>query len=231
MAPRVSRVGVCLGVLGSLLMLAGVGRAQDLASHELMNQALAATPDLKHGADLFERHCVRCHQSRGSGMGERQYPQLAGQQRQYLLNQLVQIIAHDRFAPKMHQVLISNSLDNPQALSDLSAYLAAQPHDSHGEHGDAHRLGRGRALYEGRCAQCHGALGTGQALGAVPAISGQNYSYLVMQLRGFAAGHRWKADSELVKAMTELSADDISAVADFMSRLPQSADSHYGKVL
>lgn len=219
---------ICSGVLGSLLAVAGVAQAQDSAS--LMERALAATPNLHRGAALYEHHCVHCHEARGTGMGERQYPQLAGQQRQYLLNQLVQIIAHDRFAPKMHQVLISNALDNPQALSDLTAYLAAQPHDPHGEHGDAHRLGRGRALYAERCAQCHGALGMGQAPGTIPAVSGQNYSYLVMQLRGFAAGHRLNSEPELAKAMTDLSSNDISAVADFISRLPESADSHYGKV-
>lgn len=211
-------------------MAFAAARSQDTAPHDLMERALAATPDLKRGADLYERNCARCHDARGSGTGERQYPQLAGQQRQYLLNQLVQIIALDRFAPKMHEVLISNALDDPQALSDLTAYLAAQPHDPHGEHGDPHRIGRGRALYNERCARCHGALGAGQAHGVVPAIEGQNYSYLVTQLRGFAAGHRSKSEPELNQAMAALSENDIDAVADFISRLPQSADSEYGKV-
>lgn len=214
-----------------LLLMCSRVIASDQAPHVLLDRALAATPDVAHGEALYEHYCSRCHEARGSGGDERQFPQLAGQQRQYLLTQLVQIIDVERSARKMHQVLARSDLSDPQSLSDVTAYLAVQPHDSHGEHGDAHRLGRGRELYSTRCAQCHGALGAGQAQGSIPAIAGQNYTYLVGQLKGFAAGHRSKADPIVIDAMSKLAPDDISAVADFMSRLPQSADVHYGEVL
>jgi cytochrome c553 len=205
-----------------------------LASDEpraLLDRARAATPDAAHGKVIYERYCIRCHEARGSGGGEREIPQLAGQQRQYLLRELVQIINADRLAPKMHQVLARPELANPQVLSDVTAYLAAQPHDTHGEHGDALRLGRGRELYNARCAGCHGALGDGQAQGTVPAIAGQNYTYLVDQMKGFAAGHRSKADPAVIEVVGKLTPEDMRAVADFMSRLPQSADARYGEVL
>jgi cytochrome c553 len=211
----------------ALLLLLSVwirpGLAADQSPQDLLDRAVAATPDVAHGGALFKHYCERCHDDRGSGGGDREFPQLAGQQRQYLLTQLVQIITLDRFAPKMHRVLARDALAEPQALSDLTAYLAAQPHDSHGEHGDGSRLGLGRALYDQRCAQCHGALGSGQTPGPIPAIAGQNYTYLVRQLKGFAAGHRSKAEPAVIDAVSKLSADDISAVADFMSRLPESA--------
>ncbi len=205
--------------------------ASDGSAHALLDRALAATPDAAHGRALYERHCVRCHETRGSGGGDREIPQLAGQQRRYLLTQLARIIALDRYAPKMHRVLAQRDLSDPQALSDVTAYLAAQPHDPHGEHGDALRLGRGRELYKARCAVCHGALGDGRAEGAIPSIAGQNYTYLVDQLNGFAAGHRSKADPAVIEAVSKLAPDDRKAVADFMSRLPQSAAPRYGEVL
>ena len=130
----------------------------------------------------------------------------------------------------MHQVIARPPLQDPQSLSDLSAYLAAQPPDSDGEHGDAHRLGRGRSLYNTRCAECHGARGEGRAQGPIPAVGGQNYTYLLTQLNGFAVGHRAKVEAGLINAMSSLSADDMRAVADFMSRMPQSVDPHYGVV-
>jgi hypothetical protein len=34
----------------------------------------------------------------------------------------------------------------------------------------------------------------------------------------------------LINAVNSLSADDMKAVADFMSRMPQSVDPHYGVV-
>jgi cytochrome c553 len=198
--------------------------------YALLDHAVAATPDVAHGEVLYKQYCSRCHEARGSGGGERAFPQLAGQQRQYLLTQLVQIIAFDRIAPKMHQVLARDALAEPQALSDLTAYLAAQPHDAHGEHGDAHRLGQGRTVYDAHCAQCHGALGAGQPQGPIPAVAGQNYTYLVSQLKGFATGHRSKANPEVIDAVSKLSFNDVRAVADFMSRLPDSADLEYGVV-
>jgi len=205
------------------------GRAQNQA-YELSSQALAASPDLQQGAGLYQRFCKHCHDAGGSGNGHREVPRLAGQQRIYLLNQLVQFITLDRYAPSMHRVLARPPLLDPQSLSDLSAYLAAQPPDSHGEHGDAHRLGLGRILYNRRCAECHGAHGKGNAQGPIPVVGGQNYTYLLNQLNGFAVGHRAKVESELLSAVRSLSANDMEAVADFMSRMPESVDPHYGVV-
>jgi cytochrome c553 len=205
------------------------GRAE-IQAYELSSRALATTPDLEQGRGLYQRFCKRCHDVGGSGTGDREFPRLAGQQRTYLLNQLAQFITLDRYAPSMHLVLARSPLLDPQSLSDLSSYLSAQPPDSHGEHGDAHRLGRGRSLYNTRCAECHGARGEGHARGPIPAVAGQNYTYLLTQLNGFAVGHRAKVESDLITAVRSLSADDVRAVADFMSRMPQSVDPHYGVV-
>lgn len=205
------------------------GRAQSQA-HELSSEALAASPDPEQGKALYQRSCERCHGAEGSGNRDRAVPRLAGQQRIYLLNQLVQFITLDRYAPSMHRVLARPPLLDPQSLSDLSAYLAAQPPDSHGEHGDPHRLGLGRILYNLRCGQCHGTHGEGNAQGPIPAVGGQNYTYLLSQLNGFALGHRAKVESDLLTAVRALSANDREAVADFMSRMPESVDPHYGGV-
>ncbi len=218
--------------LCSLLVLClqpSPGRAQSQA-FELTTQALAASADLEQGKVLYERYCKRCHDAGGNGTSDREVPRLAGQQRIYLLNQLAQFIALDRYAPIMHRVLARPPLLDPQALSDLSAYLAALPPGSHGEHGDPHWLGLGRILYDLRCGQCHGTYGKGNAQGPIPAVGGQNYTYLLNQLNGFAVGHRSKVDSGLLTAVRALSVDDRKAVADFMSRMPDSVDPHYGVV-
>jgi cytochrome c553 len=203
------------------------GRAQTQA-YELSTRALAAIPDTERGKSLYQQFCKRCHESGGNGTGNRELPQLAGQQRIYLLNQLVQFITLDRYAPSMHRLLARAPLADPQSLSDLSAYLAAQPPDSHGEHGDPHWLGLGRILYNLRCAECHGTHGEGNAQGPIPAVGGQNYSYLLRQLNGFAVGHRGKVESDLVTTVRSLSPNDMKAVTDFISRMPESVDPRYG---
>jgi hypothetical protein len=50
-------------------------------------------------------------------------------------------------------------------------------------------------------------------------------------MNGFAAGHRSKADRAVIDAVGKLAPDDRRAVADFMSRLPESADARYGELL
>jgi cytochrome c553 len=205
------------------------GRGEDQA-YELSRRALAATPDLEQGEALYRRFCKRCHGAEGSGNAPRELPRLAGQQRVYLLNQLVQFITLDRYAPSMHRVLARSPLQEPQSLSDLSAYLAAQSPDPHGEHGDPHWLGLGRILYNLRCVECHGEHGEGNAQGPIPAIAGQNYTYLLNQLKGFAVGHRAKTESDVITAVRSLSANDMKAVADFISRMPESVDPRYGVI-
>ena len=195
---------------------------------ELPARAAAPAADLAHGEELYRLYCVRCHRAHGAGSGERQFPQLAGQREDYLLEQLTRIVTLGRDAPEMHEVLDSHGLSSSESLHDLAAYLATQPRNTHGEHGDGHFLGRGRQVYLDRCESCHGLKGEGQQAGLVPALSGQNYTYLLAQLHGFAAGHRSKADPTVIEAVRQLSSQDMQAVADFLSRLPESADLNFG---
>lgn len=220
-----------LGALAGLILALSVtlpAMGLEAQASELWSRAVAATPNPVHGERLYGKLCVGCHRAHGSGAGNRQYPQLSGQQEQYLLEQLVLFISLDGRAPKMHRVLVRSSLTDPQSLRDLSAYLAAQPHDPHGEHGDGHRLGVARKIYRESCSGCHGALGHGRAQGPIPSIGGQNYTYLLIQIKGFAAGHRSNADPAVTEAMSRLRSDEMSAVADFISRMPDSADLGYG---
>lgn len=216
-----------LGIAIAILACAPSWAAQP---SDLLSRAIAATADPARGAQIYREHCARCHRARGAGTGDRQYPVLAGQQQRYLLEQLVGFVSLDRRAPKMHEVLEQSSIADPQSLSDVSAYLAAQPQQLHGEHGDGMRLGAGRKIYNDRCAGCHGRLGLGRAQGPIPAIGGQNYTYLLIQLKGFGAGHRTKADPEVIGAVSRLSANERRAVADYISRMPASVEASYGVV-
>ncbi|HTV95647.1 MAG TPA: c-type cytochrome [Steroidobacteraceae bacterium] len=218
-----AKTGTLLALLSLALLGSATTRAVEESAASLEARAFATTPDAKRGAALYARHCERCHRARGSGTGERQFPKLAGQQERYLLMQLAQFATLERNAPRMHRVLSADDIADPQSLHDLSFYLAEQRPDPHGEHGDGYRLGRGREIYASACSHCHGNLGEGRAEGPVPSIEAQNFTYLVEQLRGFAAGHPPDIDPRVISAVSGLSANDRSAVADFISRLPESA--------
>jgi cytochrome c553 len=92
-------------------------------------------------------------------------------------------------------------------------------------------LGRGRTIYDHYCIECHGRAGEGREAGPVPAVAAQNYTFLVNRLRSFAFLHSAEDDPTLLNLVSGFSADDRRAVADFLSRLPESADPRYGVIL
>jgi cytochrome c553 len=220
-------------ISSSLLILSALSAFSAQAietSAELVTEADALSPDSARGRQLYEQNCVRCHRVQGSSTGAREYPQLGGQREEYLLEQLANFISLGRLSPKMHQVLLQASLTAPQSLRDISFYLANQPHDAHGEHGDGHNLGRGRRLYTKLCSKCHGELGQGNSQGPIPAVGGQNYTYLHEQVSAFVGGHRSIVEPALMDTMRGLSDADARAVADYMSQMPASVDVHYGVI-
>ena len=70
------------------------------------------------------------------------------------------------------------------------------------------------------CAYCHGAQGGGNEAHATPALRRQNYAYLLMQMRQLAVGHRYSVDLEIAESLADLSLDQLTAIADYASRLP-----------
>src|SRR5262245_43352597 len=101
--------------------------AQSTTTLNLLQRAMALTPDLQSGEHLFIQYCAACHRRSGWGSGPREVPTLAGQQDLYLLEQLIQFSTLDRKKAEMHEVVSKPELDNPQALRDVTSYIAARP--------------------------------------------------------------------------------------------------------
>jgi cytochrome c553 len=188
---------------------------------DLVSQAEAATPDLRHGMVLFLQHCTACHGRRAWGHGPWQVPVLAGQRESYLIEQLVHFVSGARrgseMYPAMHDTLQPSDLDRVQAFRDLATYLAQLPHNPEPEHGEGVALKLSERDYVRGCTGCHGSDGAGSERGGIPAIGGQRYGYLLTQLRSFASGrlsHPAVADSPVA-----LSAEEQPALADYVSRL------------
>ena len=189
---------------------------------QLALQAAAATPDPAHGRILFLKHCAECHGPHGWGDGVREIPAIAGQHQRYLLTQLARFSSGEREGSAMHGSAMHDALQPadvgwPQAFADLTAYLAQARPDPHPEHFDGQALKAGQRTYATACAACHGSDGTGSDAAAIPAIGGQHYSYLLAQLKSFAAGRR--AHPPLADSGAALSAQQQQSLADYLSRL------------
>lgn len=71
----------------------------------------------------------------------------------------------------------------------------------------------------GVCAACHGADGIASIPG-YPNLAGQNYEYLVAQLKAFKSGERKNGNATIMAPMTAgLSEQDIKDLAAFYSQM------------
>lgn len=199
---------------------AGSAMGQDIRSTDLIERALQAQPDAETGTKLYLEHCARCHGPQAFGNPDEVIPALAGQLDIYVIKQLVDLAEGARASADMHRIASKKALSTPQALRDVASYLESLDPNPNPETGDGAQLAMGKRYYQGLCAYCHGAQGGGNKAHATPALRRQHYSYLLMQMRDLSSDHRYSVDVAIVEALQRLSQDQLSAIADYASRLP-----------
>ncbi len=79
----------------------------------------------------------------------------------------------------------------------------------------------GKKLYaENACAACHGPTGNEPIMPTYPKIAGQNREYLIRQMNDIKSGARDNGASVSMRGLlTNLSDDDIVAIAEYLSKL------------
>jgi cytochrome c553 len=212
-------VAVAIGVV-ALALTAYTAAAQTERATALIDSALALRGDVANGKSLYEGLCASCHGAQAYGGGEPVTPALAGQLPVYLIKQLVDFAEGDRSAPEMHRIVALKRVTSPQAMRDLATYLQRLPPNPHPEVGDGKDLAAGKRYYDGLCAYCHGASAEGNDKHATPSLQHQHYSYLLMQSRRLAVGHRYSVPVEVIEVLEKLSFEQMTAIADYASRLP-----------
>jgi cytochrome c553 len=228
MRERLSRhvwIVILLVVAASILALCGRSASAQLDRvDEIIDKALALQPDPVAGGRLYRKHCSACHGRNADGNSQTVTPALAGQVAPYLVKQLADLVEGYRDLPEMHRQVARADLVTPQAMHDLAAFLSALPPLTDPQPGDGRQLVLGGRIYKSVCADCHGAGGQGDARSRTPALRGQHYSYLLRQTRQLAAGHRYSVDIPVIALLEALTLDQLTAVADFISRLPGSGE-------
>nr|WP_249131072.1 c-type cytochrome [Bradyrhizobium diazoefficiens] len=179
------------------------------------------------GLEAKLEYCKTCHGL--SGQGYRGYfpmPRLAGQQPQYLENQLRAFIERRRTNPIMANVA---HVLSPGMVSALAAHFRSlDPKPFGGAPRGSAALGK-RIYEEGipeanvpACSACHGMDARGQ--NEIPRLAGQLYDYTVGQLTGWAKarGQGSAVDTSAIMAPTahNLSRSQVEAVAAYVGYLP-----------
>lgn len=185
--------------------------------------ALALTPDLENGMDVYEV-CAACHLTEGWGTKEGTFPQLAGQHKEVLIKQLADIRALNRDNPTMYPFALPASIGDAQALADVVAYIAKLPMNPDNGKGEwaegTPEFAQGKKLYADNCVQCHGDNGEGKPKEFYPKIQGQHYNYMLRQFEWIRDGKRRNANPDMVKQINAFSDKDMQMVINYTSRIP-----------
>ncbi|THD61727.1 MAG: c-type cytochrome [Bradyrhizobium sp.] len=168
--------------LQSMLLTAAVASVVSVAAHA-EDKAAPAVPaqELKAKTD----YCKTCHGVSAQGFrGAVPMPRLAGQQPEYLKNQLQAFIEHRRTNPVMFNVA---HVLTPAMLTDLTTYFKdLNPKPLGG--GPKELMAAGKKIYEEGvasaevppCASCHGPDAKGAD--AFPRLAGQLNDYMIRKL-------------------------------------------------
>jgi cytochrome c553 len=171
-------------------------------------------------AEWVQTRCSVCHGASGLST-DAQFPQLAGQNEQYLRKQLQDFKSGRRSNPVMTPM--AQELNEAQ-IDALAAYFSQQPGTSHPVDDDL-LVQVGRYLYERgniyskvpACRSCHGDAGAGNA--RLPRLAGQHPNYVEQQLLRFQHKER-QNDSGVMGFVTEgLTPLEMRAVAAYIGQL------------
>ena len=170
--------------------------------------------------DLPVRNCTWCHGT--SAQGYSKAPRLAGQRKDYLVNQLEAFASHERdeFLSTKYMWYATAHLD-PSTARNLAEYFSALPPES-AKDGDHELAAEGKIIFENgvpneniaACQACHGP--EAQGVREIPRLGGLSYSYLKRRLEQWSQGQdAWGIP--MPKVARSLSPNQIAALASYLS--------------
>ena len=181
--------------------------------------ALVASTVPSLAADI--RNCTWCHGGTAQGYGAA--PRLAGQQHQYIENQLLSFRTHARDNPFSKQYMWGAAANlSPGTVRYLAVYFSALPPQV-ADDGNKDVATTGRALYEHgnpdsntvSCAVCHGP--NAEGIRGIPRLGGLSYDYLKRKLTQWGEGYHAAAQPPMPRIASKLSPNQIEALASYLS--------------
>ncbi|MBW3566363.1 MAG: cytochrome c4 [Proteobacteria bacterium] len=170
--------------------------------------------------------CAACHGPQGNSVNP-EWPKLAGQHAGYAFKQLQVFKLPPDDSPRFNAIMYSQVQQlGEKDMKDLAAYFAAQTQAPGAA--DPALVEKGGKIYRGgiasknvpACIACHGPAGEGLAAAQYPKIGGQHATYLVNQLKLYAAGERSSDPNQMMRNLASaMSEDEMQAVASYIQGL------------
>jgi cytochrome c553 len=167
--------------------------------------------------------CLACHGEIGNSAVP-SFPNIAGQNAQYLLKQLLEIQSGQREVLSMTGILDNLSESD---LSDMATYYESQARNHGAAKQDLVELGE--SIYRAgiprknvaACTACHSPTGNGNGPAAFPALAGQWPEYTVAQLKNFQSGERHNdGDAQMMRTTAmDMNEKEMNAVASYLRGL------------
>ena len=234
MKPIIRHLSLALG-LG--LALAAFGQFAGASLGLSASEAVAKT---KHpGKRLYMRKtCVACH-GRNGKRAIQDYPNVAGQEKSYLANQIMDIVNGKRTGGlnaqgKPRAEAMRGALVTPEGQPRITKEEAVQiadwlaslepakpnpPKDLKPED-----IAAGEKLYKKkRCFTCHGKKGD-KPLKGYPYIAGQKYEYIIHQMQDIRDKKRTNGKTKaMFNFVRKLTDDEIRKIAAWLSTIDRTA--------
>ena len=204
----------------------------------LLAVGTAVAVDLEKGKEI-NGTCAACHGDQGAGGKKGEYPRIAGQRVAYIESQLRNFRSRTRVNIPMFPYTQERELSD-EDIKDISAYLAKIELDSKmptytgkedaltkllmaekvmiipRAEGD---LGNGEAIYQKKCATCHGKTGKGR--GMFPMLVGQYTNYLKRQADLYLKGDRPHDEDGVVGVLNTLKEQDIQDILAYITSIQE----------
>jgi cytochrome c553 len=190
---------------------------QSVAAVHLTAAIFLILPTLTQAADIEAgrvraQTCIACHGSGGNSLNP-DTPSLANQPEQALATMLYLFREGNRKNILMSPM--AANLSNTE-MNNLAAYFASEKLAPPQHQTKPENLTLGPILTKKyNCTQCHGPELKG--LQHIPRIAGQQYDYLLMQLKSFKAATRADMDGNMSSAAAELKDEDIPVLVDYIA--------------
>ncbi len=183
--------------------------------------------------------CAACHGEFGAGGKKGEYPRIAGQQVKYIESQLRSFRARTRVNIPMFPYTQERELPD-EDIKEVAAYLSRieLPTKMPTFTGNEDALTRlqmvekvmivpraegdveaGGAIYQKKCAACHGKAGKGR--GMFPMLVGQYTNYLKRQVDLYLKGDRPHDDDGTTGVLNTLQEKDINDILAYLTTLQE----------